>query len=185
MVTIGVTGHRFLAEPARLGAALADVVARLALEHPERWTVLSALAEGADRMVTQCLLDRPGTRLVAVLPLGVEDYENDFDTEASRAEFRALLGRADNVVVIAPTEDRDGAYEACGREVLDRSDLLVALWNGRGAQGVGGTGGIVARARALGRPVVWVHAGNRRPGTDEPTSLGADQGRVTWEGFSP
>jgi hypothetical protein len=29
----------------------------------------------------------------------------------------------------------------------------------------------------------WVHAGNRRPGTQEPTSLGAEQGKVTVENF--
>lgn len=42
----------------------------------------------------------------------------------------------------------------------------------------------LARARELGRPQVWAHAGNRRPSTHELTSLGPDQGGVTWEGFS-
>jgi hypothetical protein len=30
-------------------------------------------------------------------------------------------------------------------------------------------------------PFAWVHAGNRRPGTMEPTSLRTDQGHVTYE----
>jgi len=50
-----------------------------------------------------------------------------------------------------------------------------------GAQGLGGTGGIALRARERGLPIAWVHAGNRKPGTEEPTSLGADQGQLTLE----
>jgi hypothetical protein len=57
------------------------------------------------------------------------------------------------------------------------------VWDGQGAQGQGGTGGIVAEARKCGLPIAWVHAGNRRPGTLEPTSLGAEQGEVSFERF--
>jgi hypothetical protein len=183
VVTVGVVGHRFLAEPDRLDAALAEVVRRLAHERPEPWTVVSALAEGADRLVARCLLARSGTRLVALLPLEVEDYATDFDAPESQREFRTLLARADEVVTLPPQADRDRAYEAGGLELVDRSDVLVAVWDGQVEQGVGGTGAIVTRARERRLPVVWVHAGNRRPGTSEPTSLGAEQGQVTWERF--
>lgn len=183
MVTIGVTGHRFLAERDRLDEALAGVVESLDRKRPEAWTVVSALAEGADRLVADHLLGREGSRLVAVLPLEAEDYETDFATPYSRAEFRHLLARAEEVVILPPQDDRNRAYEACGLDVLDRSDVLVAVWDGEDGQGVGGTGTLVQRARERGTPVVWVHAGNRRPGTDEPTTLGRAQGLVTWEGW--
>jgi len=42
---------------------------------------------------------------------------------------------------------------------------------------------VIARARARGLPLAWVHAGNRTRGTMEPTSLGVDQGSVTYENF--
>jgi hypothetical protein len=181
VVTIGVTGHRFLAERDRLEDALAGVCATVARARPEPWTIVSSLAEGADRLAARHLLGHPGSRLVAVLPLEVDDYETDFATSASRAEFRDLLGRAEETVVVTPQGERDLAYEAAGRAVLDRSDVLLAVWDGQGCQGVGGTGAIVQIARERGLPVVWVHAGNRRPGTDEPTTLGDEQGLVTWE----
>jgi hypothetical protein len=184
VVTIGVTGHRFLADRARIDEALVGVVESLAHTYPGPWTVVSSLAEGADRLVARALLGHPGARLVAVLPLAVADYETDFTAPESRAEFRELLARAEETVVLPARDDRDLAYEACGREVLDRSDVLVAVWDGAGEQGVGGTGEIVRRARERGIPIAWVHAGNRRPGTDEPTTLGADQGLVTWEGWA-
>lgn len=183
MATIGVTGHRFLADRNRIDEALIGVVESLAGTLPGPWTVVSALAEGADRLVARALLGQPGARLVAVLPLEVVDYQADFATPESRAEFQELLTRAEETVVLPSRDDRDLAYEACGREVLDRSDVLVTVWDGAGEQGVGGTGAIVHRARERGMPIVWVHAGNRRPGTDEPTTLGRDQGLVTWEGW--
>lgn len=73
------------------------------------------------------------------------------------------------------------AYEAAGRYVLEHSDVLLAVWNCHGAKGQGGTGEIVAEARRRRMPVACVHAGNRRPGTLEPTTLGAEQGTVTLE----
>lgn len=180
-MTIGVTGHRFLAERDRLDRALAAVVERLAHDLPEPWAVVSALAEGADRLVTRHLLGHERCRLVALLPLEVEDYETDFSTPESRTEFHQFLGRADEITVVPRQDSRDLAYEAAGRAMLDRSDVLVAVWDGLDGQGIGGTGAIARAARDRGTPVVWVHAGNRRPGTDEPTSLGHDQGLVSWE----
>jgi len=67
--------------------------------------------------------------------------------------------------------------------VLDRCDLLLAIWDGLAAQRQGGTGAIVAEARRRGLPLAWVHAGNRKPGTTEPTTLGDQQGTVTYERF--
>lgn len=183
MVAIGISGHRILAEVKRIETGLEEVVQRLEAASPEPWSIISALAEGSDRLVASRLLRREDNRLVAVLPLTRDDYENDFATAASRQEFGDLLARADEVVELPPRHSREESYEAGGLAVLDRSDVLVTVWNGKGAQGQGGTGGIVAEARRRGLPVAWVHAGNRRPGTDEPTSLGAEQGMVSFEGL--
>lgn len=181
MTAIGVTGHRVLADLDRLHAGMREVVAWLEQTHPDSWTVVSSLAEGADRLVARALLGRPGTTLVAVLPLPVADYEADFGTAQSVAELHELLDQASEVVVVPPQHDRDEAYEAAGLAVLDRSDVLVAVWDGEGAQGVGGTGGIVAEARRRRLPLAWIRAGNRRPGTAEPTTLGEAQGAVSFE----
>lgn len=182
MVAIAVTGHRVLAEQEKVEAGLDAVAARIGAAFPdEPWTVLSALAEGGDRLVAERLLTRPGTRLVAVLPLPRDDYLADFDADASKEGFTTLLGRADEVVEIPPATSREAAYEAAGDAVLDHADVLVAVWDGQAAQGRGGTAAIVAEARERGLPLAWVHAGNREPRTMAPTSLGAEQGEVTFE----
>jgi hypothetical protein len=184
MVAIGVTGHRFLAELDRLAAGVDEALGRIEQAFPGRpLTVISPLAEGADRLVARRVLARPGARLVVPLPLPQSEYVTDFEPAESKGEFLALLSRADEVIALPPAATRDEAYAAVGRYVLDHCDVLIALWDGQIAQGEGGTGEIVAEARQRGPPLAWVRAGNRVPGTEEPTTLGEEQGKVTFERF--
>jgi hypothetical protein len=179
---VGVTGHRVLAETERVEAGIEAAIARIEASHPGRsLVVVSALAEGADRLVAAAVLRRPGARLWAVLPLPKADLLDDFATLDSKEEFLRLLARADEVTELPAQAGRAEAFAAANDLLLDRIDLLVAVWDGRGVQGQAGTADVVTRARVRGLPVARIHAGNRKPGTMEPASLGTDQGRVTYE----
>ena len=182
-VCAGVTGHRVLAEIDRVTAGIDDALNRVAAVFADRpVTVVSSLAEGADRLVAERALTRPDAALIAVLPLPPDEYECDFEEAASRDEFRRLLALAAEVIVSAANAgSREAAYERAGRAVLDRSDVLIAVWDGEPSQGPGGTADIVAEARARRLPLAWIRAGNRKPGTGEATSLAETQGLVTWE----
>jgi hypothetical protein len=178
-LVIGVSGHRFLAEVDKLVAAVREALRMAQAAYPgRRLLILSSLAEGADRLVADEVLAIAGSRLVAILPLPPEEYRKDFGTDASQAEFDSLLARADEVRVLPPTATRNEAYEQAGLAVADGADALIALWDGQGAQGQGGTAEIVYRALDRGIPVFHVRAGNRKPGTTEPTTLGAEQGEL-------
>jgi hypothetical protein len=182
LTRIGVTGHRILTDLEKIEAGVEAAVRRIELRFQgEPLTVISALAEGADRIVARHVLARPDAGLTVPLPLAESDYLADFQSENSRAEFLSLLQRADHVEEMPSKATREQAYEAAGEYVLNNSDALIAIWDGRNAQGQGGTGEIVARARHRGLPIAWVHAGNREPATNRPTSLGDEQGRVTFE----
>ena len=184
MVAVGVTGHRFLADLERLTAGVEVALDRIEQAFPsEPLTVISPLAEGADRLVVQRVLARPGAQLVVPLPLPKSDYSADFESTSSREEFMDLLAQADEVVALPPAINRDQAYATAGRYVLGHCDVLIAIWDGKPAQGLAGTSEIVALARTAGLPLAWIHAGNRLPGTDVPTSLGMEQGKVTFERF--
>ena len=182
MIILGVTGHRVLAEREKVRAGIELALARVRAAFPgKRLAVLSALAEGADRLVAREALAGGDAQLIAVLPLPVDDYITDFATAASVAEFRDMLAAADEVVELARAATRDAAYVRAGQYILNRSDALIAVWDGNTAQGAGGTGEIVGLARARRLPLAWVLAGNRSPGTLEPTSLGSRQGEVVLE----
>ena len=145
MVRVGVTGHRSLDDVDAVAAAVDDILDRLPTGPLE---VRSSLAEGADRIVVERVLRRPGNRLVVILPLDAEDYADDFGE--SVGEFDELLAAADEVEVVAAQPTREAAYEAAGRAVVDGSDVLLALWDGAGSRGQGGTAEIVEYARRRG-----------------------------------
>lgn len=48
------------------------------------------------------------------------------------------------------------SYEAVGRVVLDQSDVLMAIWDGKSEHGEGGTGQVVTEALERGIPVIWI-----------------------------
>ena len=153
VVRLGVTGHRAFDDVDGVTAAVDAVLDRL--DAPLE--VRSSLAEGADRLVVERAMRRPGTRLVAVLPLEPDDYEDDFD--GTEDEFRRLLDVAAEVEVVTPQPTREAAYELAGREVVDGSDVLVALWDRGGSRGQGGTAEIVEYARSKGVTVEVVAVG--------------------------
>jgi hypothetical protein len=183
-VTLGVTGHRYLAETDKITAGIEEAVGRILTTFPDsNFRVFSSLAEGADRLLAERLLLLPQARLWVTLPLPEEEYLKDFKTRRSQQEFLHLLGRAERVIQVQAAGNREEGYLAAGIYVLENSDVLIAIWDGRPAQGRAGTAEIVALRRAGSLPLIWIHAGNRKPGTNTPTSLGAEQGEVTYENF--
>jgi len=172
ILNIGVTGHRpnklGPGETARLTGEVRRLIAGLraivdeASRPPRaaaRLRIVSPLAEGADRIVARSGLEY-GAELVALLPLAREDYMTDFATDRSRREFLDLLGRAREIVEPARMQqggnDRTAAYARVGERVVEASDMLIALWDGKSAAGGGGTAEVIEWARRKGRPVLWL-----------------------------
>ncbi len=187
VVQIGVTGHR----PNRLSPdvaaglpgqceqvlqAIAALASRLydPLLHspqPPLLRILSPLAEGADRIVARAGLAL-GADLQCPFPFHIEEYGRDFTSEASRAEFQDLLGKASAVFQAEGDRDMDSlAYERIGRIVLEQSDFLIAIWDGEPAAGRGGTAQIVEEALEQNIPIVWLHASQQK----EPCILLIDE----------
>ena len=184
MITIGVTGHRFLVEVDKITAGIDQT-----LDHIEKsfgdssFQVISALAEGSDRLVVRRVLRHQGAQLVVLLPLPQTDYITDFKAPESSSEFLELLDQAEEVLTLLPAPTREESYASAGYYLLDHCQVLIAIWDGQKTQGIGGTGEIAAAARRRKLPLAWIQAGNRVPGTEESTSLGDSQGRVIYENF--
>lgn len=149
---VGFTGHRQLADPAGVRAAITTILGELQREAPGEWIAQSSVAEGADLLFVQTALDlKLGWE--AVLPLPLVDFARDFTPERW-AEIQLLLNRAEHLEVAAEPGSRDEAYLTGGFEIVNNSDVLLAVWDGQPARGKGGTADVVAYARAMGRPVV-------------------------------
>ncbi|MGH7247300.1 MAG: hypothetical protein ACREH9_04270, partial [Pseudomonadota bacterium] len=125
-----------------------------------KFVIVSSVAEGSDRIVAVAGL-AAGFALEAVLPFARAEYARDFQTPESQKQYEELLGRAAAVFELdGGADDRARAYEAAGFVMLANIDLLVAIWDGKEAAGVGGTAQIVSRAIADGIPVVWIEPAN-------------------------
>jgi hypothetical protein len=122
---------------------------------------LSSLATGADQLFAHLAL-ACGAELTAVIPSG--DYEEGFATPGELARYQDLKGRATREIQLSFPYATDEAYYAAGAYIADNCDRLLAVWDGRPARGLGGTGDIVQYARDLGRPVtvIW------REGVERP-----------------
>jgi hypothetical protein len=95
-------------------------------------------------------------QLEVILPVDRDVYRDDFELAASRAEFTALLEKAVTIDTVKPARTRDRAYEAAGRAVVDRSDIMVIMSDGERARGRGGTGEIYRYARLHKKPIIWI-----------------------------
>ncbi|MZE77224.1 hypothetical protein [Streptomyces xinghaiensis] len=163
MTTIAVTGHMDLTDagvdPVR--KALRDVLARHRAED-EDLTGLSCLARGADTLFAEELL-AAGGRLIAVLPS--RDYRQAKVKPDHAPVFDRLLEAAADVLVMPYGTAGREAYEAANAVMLDRTERLVAVWDGVPPSGRGGgTADVVLAARASGIPVdvVWPDGAARR-----------------------
>jgi hypothetical protein len=184
MISIGVTGHRILTGRRKIEASIELVLTHIQSTFPDQgYTLFSPLAEGADCLFAEKGLQLLPAKLVVPLPLAVPEYLQDFTSEKTKHKFKQLFDLAEEVVYIPAQETREQAYRVTGEYVVLHSDILVAIWDGRSAQGPGGVGEVTQLARQRNLPMVWILAGNRKPKTNEPTTLGQIQGQVTYERF--
>ena len=123
---------------------------------------LSALAEGSDRLFADTALGL-GYRLEVLLPFSSSDYETTFSDEASTPYYRELLCSAGKITQLnGSLNDTAAAYEAVGQAMVDRSDIIVCVWDGREAAGRGGTPEIIEYAVNADRRILWIDAARTR-----------------------
>lgn len=148
---VAITGHRDLDEPT---AAMVDTAIRALLkEFPRDIIGVSCLAAGADQIFARAVLDLGGTLEVIVPAAGYADTLDPWAREA----FAELTSRASQVLTLEHPSPDPGSYRDAGLKMLDHSDYLIAVWDGRAARGPGGTAEIVeyARSRRMAVYVVW------------------------------
>jgi hypothetical protein len=183
-IRFGVTGHRTLPDAADIAVKLREVFTSVLPEMvntlgngilqpegitPIAYTILTPLAEGADRLVAmEALATLNGSTIEVVLPLQKKDYLEDFQTEESKKEFEDLLSKArrpfslrsellDDDATGPEREDmRRQAYEDVGRYIVNNSDILIALWDGEHSRNKGSTAEILAYARSKNHPAIIV-----------------------------
>ena len=169
--SIGITGH------AGLSDASEDLVFASVTEALRGYGTplhgVTCLAQGADRIFARAVLALGGT-IEVILP--AEDYrrrvvardgvsESDGVNERDGVnEFDELIGRAVAVHTMPFASSGREAYVAASEDMLDRCDLLLAVWDGIPSRQPGDTAHVVATARRRRIPVrvLWPAGADRR-----------------------
>jgi hypothetical protein len=150
---VGITGHSNLTVEST--SLVTDALrAELAAHASDGLVGVSCLARGADQLFARVVLELEGA-LEVVLPAA--DYRSRKVKADNAAVFDELIGQATTVCTLPFEFSNRESYVGASEHVLSTVELMMAVWDGRSDDGRGGTGDVVARARALGLPVtvVW------------------------------
>jgi hypothetical protein len=155
---IGITGHQKLRHSSDWDWVSQEVGRILeSVDHP--LIGISSLAAGADQLFANVILQKGGV-LEAVIPFA--EYENMFEETEARDLFRALLSAASRVEVLVKTGSAEEAYLRAGKRVVDLAEVVLAIWDGKPAAGLGGTADVVRYARDKQAKLIHLN-----PGTHE------------------
>lgn len=162
-VTIAVTGHR----PNRLSGShtalmlicreVLSVIRKDISRGDPAPIALSGLAEGADRIFAEAAL-KEGFRLEAVFPFQEDDYRTTFMSPHSD-DFYTLKDKSSNIHMLnGDIQNEQDGFHNLGLFLVEKCDMLIAIWDGKPGVGKGGTPDVIQLARAANKPVVWINA---------------------------
>jgi len=154
-LVVGVTGHRDL-HPDEVGDIRGLIVAffgKLRESFPGTpLRLMTALAEGADRLAAHAAIDS-GVEVQIVLPMPGASYREDFASMASKAEFDELVSGRDVIelpvpaseqeALAAPGPRRDLLYANAGMFISAHCHILLAVWDCVKSDNIGGTSQII------------------------------------------
>lgn len=151
----GITGHqeRPGIDWAWVRCAVDEEIAR----HKKPIEGLSSLAKGADQVFAEAILAAGGS-LVAIIP--IFDYEKYFEAD-HLTKYKKLLKKSKVIYTKSDGDDED-AFLKAGIYIADHCDILIAVWDGKAAEGKGGTGDVVNHALENRKSFVHIDPFQRR-----------------------
>jgi hypothetical protein len=148
---IGATGHQHI--PGEAIAQVASGIDDVLRQHQADLVGVCSLAGGADQLFAQAVLDAGGA-LHVVVPC--QRYDETF-SPGDLSRYHELLAAARGIEALEHPKPTEAAFLDAGYRVADLCDVLVAVWDGEPARGLGGTADVVEYARAAGREIaiIW------------------------------
>ena len=111
------------------------------------------LAKGADQLFAAVLLE---LEIPYVVVLPCRRYEKTF-SGADLTKFHHFLRRASRTQEQPFDEPSERAFYEAGKAVVEQSDLVIAVWDGKPARGLGGTADIVKYVEQQHKPLVHIN----------------------------
>jgi hypothetical protein len=155
-LVVAITGHRDIvpAEVADIQVLTRAFFTDLREQFPELpIQLMSPVAEGAGRTVAHVALDL-GIELFIPMPMPRDLYADDFETDSSMEEFDELCSRGEVIelpLVAGNTlesiryqgPERTSQYAQLGVFLSSHCQILLAVWDGKEINELGGTSAVV------------------------------------------
>lgn len=174
VLNVGITGHRTTGLTAPLIRSLRPIVytvfqqlrdATLRIQESEpafcgssaaELLLHTALATGADQIAAICARST-GYFVRALLPFEASEYRKDFAFGEELDHFEQALAAADEIIALPGDRTKpEAAYVLVGESLVERADVLIAIWDGEQPRGPGGTGHVVELALQSSVPVIHI-----------------------------
>ena len=164
-LTIGFVGHRFLRESGNVRATIVNQLKELRESAGGKpLLAISSTAIGADMLFAQAALETK-IPLQVYLPFPEAEFRKDF-SEQDWLRAKKILEQAASITCgPAPSAGESSAaarralaYAECARRIVDASDILIAVWDGKPARGRGGAQESIAYAKTLGKRLIIINA---------------------------
>lgn len=149
---VGVTGHQKLENTDTWRWVQKELTRFLHTLSPPLIGITS-LAAGADQLFARVVLQHGGL-LEVVIPFS--GYQSTFSNQNDRDEYYRLLKQASRADVLPGGGSYEEAYLASGKKMVDQSEMIVAVWDGKPAAGLGGTGDVVEYAMRQRKPILHI-----------------------------
>ena len=149
---VGMTGHQQLGGNETIAWLSHTLETCIAQYHIEQG--ITSLAIGADQLYAEAL-QRNRIPYLAIIPSA--DYTTTFQNDHDLERYQKYLQNALEIIHLPFEKGSEQAYYEAGKQVVDLSDLMLTIWNGLPAKGLGGTGDIVQYALSLKKPIIHIH----------------------------
>lgn len=158
--TIGIIGHR------HLGGSDVDlyvqlcchkILSSLRSKYP-KIRAISAIAQGADSIFTQTAVSL-NIQLESVIPF--DDFRYDFTGEVSHERYTALRKRSNLETRLNFLKRSSMAYKKSMEWIVFKSNIVIAVWDGKNVGSPGGTWEAVLLCEKLHKTMINIDAGSR------------------------
>jgi hypothetical protein len=163
---VGISGHQNIGSPETVAWVRRQMLEYLGTHNLS--VGISSLAVGADQMFASVVLEMRRA-LEVVVPC--EGYEETFTNPEALAEYRAFLSATTKTHSLDFPQPSEEAFYRAGCLVVDLSDAMVLVWDGKPPAGRGGTGDIAKYVSERRGSCFWIN----------PRSTTASEVRLTEE----
>ena len=153
---IGVIGHRDLGAIERhsyIHFCCHRILTRLKNKY-SRVIAISAISDGADSIFAQSAISL-GIHLESIIPFG--QFSSDFQEELTNERYRYLQSRSKYVTRTNFSVRSNLAYKKSMEWLVFKSNIIIAIWDGREDGTIGGTWEAVSLSIKIRKTMVHIN----------------------------